>query len=416
MPDSNQDTPVRPSAPQEMPAVRMTIVGGRPPGCGRELGAIPRGVEVLVKKASVDPWFKALLLGQRAGAAEAIGLALAPAEVTLLNFIPAAQLEAVIARTKVEPSKVPAFLGRAAAVMLVALGASTAPAQIAPTKGASPGPAGPVVPAPPNPNIEVVAGLRAQSSALGLIATIDRSDLKQSLDAQKKLLDLGKDAVPEMRQIMSQGQYKAETTKTVQDIIDAINGGAETQPAQAGPEYREVHTLLSQIEYGDDVAIQGAMKKLQDMGKAIIPHLKQSLSEDKWKAATSDNIKVLIGTLAKLPDTQPATQPAQTKAVAVEGVPAEVTDLVALLDSRDFRVHRDAQAKLLDMGAPVVPQLQKVIKEGKPSPTAQARIEQIVTALTPTRPDQIHAKPGIRPDVLPVPKLPPPPPNVPAPG
>jgi len=113
----------------------MTIVGGRPPGCGKALGDIPRGVEVLIKKASVDPWFKALLLSQRAAAAEAIGLVLAPAEVALLNFIPVGQLEAVIANTKVEPSKVPAFLGRAAAVMLVALGASTASAQVTPVAG-----------------------------------------------------------------------------------------------------------------------------------------------------------------------------------------------------------------------------------------------------------------------------------------
>jgi hypothetical protein len=408
MPDNEKTVPVRSWAPQEMPAVKMTIVGGRPPGCGRELGAIPRGVEVLVKKASVDPWFKALLMSQRAGAAEAIGLTLAPAEVTLLNFIPAAQLDAVIVRTKVEPGKMPAFLGKAAAVMLVALGASTAPAQIAPTKGATPGPVGPVVPMPPNPNVVVVAGLRMQSSVMGLVANIDRGSLKQSLDAQKQLLDMGKDAIPEMQQIISQGICKAETNKTVQAIIDAITGGAATQPA--GPDYRQVHTLLSQIEYGDEQAIQNAMKKLQDMGKVIIPHLKRSLGEDKWKAATGDNIKLLIATLAKLPDTQPATEPAAAKPVVVEGVPAEVTDLVALLDSRDFRACRDAQAKLLDIGAPVVPQLQKVIKEGKPSPAAQARMEQVITALTPPQvPDQVRPMRGARANV-------PPPPNVPAPG
>jgi hypothetical protein len=411
-----------------MPAVKMTIVGGRPPGCGRELGAIPRGVEVLVKKASVDPWFKALLMSQRAGAAGAIGLTLAPAEVTLLNFIPAAQLDAVIARTKVEPGKMPAFLGKAAAVMLVALGASTAPAQIAPTKGASPGPAGPVVPMPPNPNIVVVAGLLVRSNVYNLVMLIDRGTLKQSLDAQKQLLDMDKSAIPEMQQIISRGQCKPETNKTVQAIIDAINGGPATQPA--GPDYRQVHTLLSQIEYGDEQAIQNAMKKLQDMGKVIVPHLKRSLAEDKWKAATTDNIKLLIATLAKLPDTQPATEPAQPKAVPVEGVPAEVTDLVALLDSKDFRACRDAQAKLLDMGAPVVPQLQKVIKEGKPNATAQTRMEQVITALTPPQvPDQVRPMRGARADAQPPPPdqiramqgvradtTPPPPPNVPAPG
>jgi hypothetical protein len=48
-----------------------------------------------------------------------------------------AQLEAIIAQTKVKPSKRPAFLGKAAAVMLVALGASsfTAPAQVRVERG-----------------------------------------------------------------------------------------------------------------------------------------------------------------------------------------------------------------------------------------------------------------------------------------
>ena len=36
--------------PQEQEAVRTTIVGGRPPGSGKSVGNIPRGIEVLVKK------------------------------------------------------------------------------------------------------------------------------------------------------------------------------------------------------------------------------------------------------------------------------------------------------------------------------------------------------------------------------
>ena len=110
-------------------------------------------MEVLVKKASVDPWFKALLLERRAGAAAIIGLELDPAETALLTFIPPAQLEAVIARTKVEPSKVPAFLGKAAAVMLVALGATGASAQVL-ANGQDSGK--PAVIAPSNPdNLQV---------------------------------------------------------------------------------------------------------------------------------------------------------------------------------------------------------------------------------------------------------------------
>jgi hypothetical protein len=108
----------------EQPAVRTTIVGGRPPGAGQGVGEIPRGIEVLVKKASVDPEFKAALLAKRAEAAKDIGLRLDPAEVMMLDAVPAAQLEGIIARTTVSPGKKRAFLGRAAAVMLAALGTS----------------------------------------------------------------------------------------------------------------------------------------------------------------------------------------------------------------------------------------------------------------------------------------------------
>ena len=55
--------------PPEQEAVNTTIVGGRPPGCGKPVGEIPRGIEILVKKASVDEAFKELLLARRAEAA-----------------------------------------------------------------------------------------------------------------------------------------------------------------------------------------------------------------------------------------------------------------------------------------------------------------------------------------------------------
>jgi len=80
----------------EQEAVNTTIVGGRPPGCGRPVGPIPRGIEVLVKKAAVDAEFKQLLLEKRADAARDIDLRLEPA-------VAEAQLEAIIARTTVHP-------------------------------------------------------------------------------------------------------------------------------------------------------------------------------------------------------------------------------------------------------------------------------------------------------------------------
>jgi hypothetical protein len=107
----------------EQQAVRTTIVGGRPPGAGKPLGGVPRGVEVLIKKAAVDPQFRQLLLEQRAEAAKTIGLELRPSEIAMLAGIPQAQLEAIISRTKVDAKLRPILMGAAAAVMLVALGA-----------------------------------------------------------------------------------------------------------------------------------------------------------------------------------------------------------------------------------------------------------------------------------------------------
>jgi len=112
----------RADSPKEQPAVRMTIVGGRPPGSGRGIGSIPRGIEVLVRKAAVDPEFRNALLAERAAAAARIGLALAPAEELMLKAVPEGQLEAVIDRTRVPLEHRRAFLGNVAAAMLAALG------------------------------------------------------------------------------------------------------------------------------------------------------------------------------------------------------------------------------------------------------------------------------------------------------
>jgi acyl carrier protein len=83
---------------------------------------VPRGIEVLVKKASVDPAFKAILLDRRAAAADEIGLQLAPAEAMMLAATPREQLETIVARTSVPQSHRRAFLGQAAAAMLAVLG------------------------------------------------------------------------------------------------------------------------------------------------------------------------------------------------------------------------------------------------------------------------------------------------------
>jgi hypothetical protein len=90
------------------------------------VGAIPRGIEVLVKKASVDPEFREVLLEKRAEAAKEIELELADSEADMLASIPQAQLEAIIANTKVKPESRRLFLGKAAGIMLAALGVGAA--------------------------------------------------------------------------------------------------------------------------------------------------------------------------------------------------------------------------------------------------------------------------------------------------
>lgn len=110
--------------PSEKPAVKTTIVGGRPPGCGKDVDSVPRGIEILVKKASVDHAFREVLLKERAAAANRINLSLDDTEVVMLNNIPQSHFEGIISATKVSPNMKQVFLGYTAAVMLAALTAT----------------------------------------------------------------------------------------------------------------------------------------------------------------------------------------------------------------------------------------------------------------------------------------------------
>jgi hypothetical protein len=85
------------------------------------MATIPRGIEVLVKKASVDPQFRQLLLEKRGQAAPEIDLELTDAERNILSSMPAEQLEKIIDNTKVEPEQRKIFLGKAAKLMLMAV-------------------------------------------------------------------------------------------------------------------------------------------------------------------------------------------------------------------------------------------------------------------------------------------------------
>ena len=113
--DSSMQTP--------QDSVGLTIVGGRPSEDGSGPRGTPRGLEVLLKKASVDAEFRALLPEKRSRASEAIALKLDPAEGTMLDGMPGEQLEAIVRRTHVPEEDRRVFLGKVASVMLAALGA-----------------------------------------------------------------------------------------------------------------------------------------------------------------------------------------------------------------------------------------------------------------------------------------------------
>ncbi len=82
---------------------------------------IPRGIEVLVKKAAVDPDFRERLIEERVAAAADIDLQLEPAEAAMLNSIPRNQLERTIDGTTVPQQLRNVFLGHVAALMLATL-------------------------------------------------------------------------------------------------------------------------------------------------------------------------------------------------------------------------------------------------------------------------------------------------------
>ncbi|MBI5572699.1 MAG: hypothetical protein HY914_22335 [Desulfomonile tiedjei] len=118
---SDQDRKTFPDSSRDKAEVEPTIVGGRPLTRCQLLKGIPRGIEVLIKKASIDPEFRAILLEKRAEAATEIDLDLSATETTMLNTLPAEQIEKIIGSTTVPIEHRRVFLGRAAAAMLSVL-------------------------------------------------------------------------------------------------------------------------------------------------------------------------------------------------------------------------------------------------------------------------------------------------------
>jgi len=94
-----------------------TIVGGRS-AAYRELGNFPRGIEVLLKKAKVDPAFREQFLENPVTAADGIDLHLTDSEKKVLTTTPKNLLETMIGNTFVPRHHVATFLKAGSAAML----------------------------------------------------------------------------------------------------------------------------------------------------------------------------------------------------------------------------------------------------------------------------------------------------------
>ncbi|UCE27639.1 MAG: hypothetical protein JSW52_02485 [Candidatus Coatesbacteria bacterium] len=209
----------------EQPAVRTTIVGGRPPGPGKGVGSVPRGIEVLVKKAAVDPEFRAMLLSERSAGAAEIGLELSDAEAAMLDGVPETQLERIIANTTVSLKLRPAFMGRAAVVMLAALGVVTA-SGCASTFGSQPDDPGdwPPITGPepedrvtePDGNDESTSGDQSEATAIYDRAAGIRPDLPP-IEPEDVANNDGEpvNKQPELLSISGDGEYEISDGKVI---------------------------------------------------------------------------------------------------------------------------------------------------------------------------------------------------------
>jgi hypothetical protein len=95
-----------------------TIVGGRPPARPSISEDVPRGIEVLLRKAAVDGPFRERLLADFEGAARSIDLDLSAGERAVLGSVTPDALAAMIDRVEVPPEHRSIFKGRVAAAML----------------------------------------------------------------------------------------------------------------------------------------------------------------------------------------------------------------------------------------------------------------------------------------------------------
>lgn len=193
---------------------------------------IPRGIEVLLKKAVVDSQFKAKLLAERSQAARQIGLQLDASEAAMLDVSPAAQLEAIIASTRVDPSKKPVFLGKAAAVMLAALGASAIPSAAQEVAGIAPriptGQAPAATSQPTSAPATTSAPAVSADEVKKLVAQLDAEDFQTRDKAHKALMDMGLAVVPTLEETMKDPKLSLEVQTRIQRVVRNLK--TTTQP------------------------------------------------------------------------------------------------------------------------------------------------------------------------------------------
>ena len=177
----------------EQESVRTTIVGGRPPGNGQPVGQIPRGIEVLLKKAAVDEKFRELLLHDPSQAAASIELELDPVELTMLQTFPKEHLAAIIKQTEVPEMHRRTFLDKSAIAMLALLTAGVAAYSC--SLGNRPGPITGIQPDEP-----VVTGSRPDDpcpddESLG-VPLPDQQRIPPPLDEEKQTVEKDTEEAP----------------------------------------------------------------------------------------------------------------------------------------------------------------------------------------------------------------------------
>ena len=98
-----------------------TIVGGRGSG-GSPPAGVPRGIELLLKKAKADDEFARYFLDRPLAAASELGLELSPTEARVLESMPRSTLETAVEHTRVADAHVPLLRSaRTAAALAMAM-------------------------------------------------------------------------------------------------------------------------------------------------------------------------------------------------------------------------------------------------------------------------------------------------------